>query len=70
VGHTTDQLREGVSPVDRRSTMWTTMVGHNMSATSDRRSDSHGRGGKGKDVVRKCRPSSRDDGLLHCHPYS
>jgi len=27
-GHTTDQLREGVSPGDKRSTMWTTMVGH------------------------------------------
>ena len=27
-------------------------------------------GGKGKDVVRRCRPSSKNDGLLHCRPYS
>jgi len=39
--------------------MWTTVVGHSMSATSDRCSDNQGRGGKGKDVIRMCRPSSK-----------
>ena len=70
VGFTTDQFREGVSPVDKRSTRWTTMVGHIMSAMSERRSENQGRGGKGEDVVQMCRPSSKDDRLLHCHPYS
>jgi len=69
-GCTTDQLGEGVSPVDERSTMWTTMVGHNVSTASYRRLENQGRGGKGKDVVRMSCPSSKDDGLLHCRPYS
>ena len=46
MGHTTDQLREGVSPAGKRPTKWTTVVGHYMSATSDRRSENQRRGGR------------------------
>jgi len=69
-GHTTDQLGEGVSPRDERSAKWTTVVGHYVSITSDRRSEIRRQGGKGKDVIWRCCPPSNDDGLLHCRPYS
>jgi len=41
-GRATDQLGEGVCPGDGRSTMWTTVVGHNVSTASERRSENHG----------------------------